>query len=139
MVICFLHLTGFTPGDSTTIGDITVEAIAAYNTNKQFHPKSDNKIGFVLTVNGGRCRVYHAGDTDIIPEMKSAKPDIALVPVSGTYVMTAEEAAQATNDLIKPKSIAVPMHYGTIVGNEEDAKTFKDMVNICSVNILQKE
>jgi L-ascorbate metabolism protein UlaG (beta-lactamase superfamily) len=134
-----LSLTGLRPGDRTTIGNIPLEAIAAYNTNKQFHPKADNKIGFVITVNSGKHRIYHAGDTDIIPEMESAKPDIALVPVSGTYVMTAEEAARATNDLIKPKNIAVPMHYGTIVGSDKDAETFRDLVSVCTVNILQKE
>jgi L-ascorbate metabolism protein UlaG (beta-lactamase superfamily) len=90
-------------------------------------------------LSSGKHRIYHAGDTDIIPEMESAKPDIALVPVSGTYVMTATEAAQATNDLIVPKNIAVPMHYGTIVGSDKDAETFRDMVSVCTVNILQKE
>lgn len=134
-----LELKGVKPGDKITVGNIPVEAIPAYNTNKQFHPKRDNKVGFVITVDSGQCRIYHAGDTDVIPEMESVRPDIALVPVSGTYVMTAQEAAQAANDIIKPKQIAVPMHYGTIVGSNKDAESFRDMVNICSVNILQKE
>ena len=69
-------------------------------------------------------RIYHTGDTDIIPDMGQVNPDIALVPVSGTYVMTAEEAAQATNELIKPKKIAIPMHYNSIVGSVKDAETF---------------
>lgn len=134
-----LELEGVKSGDKTIAKHIPTEVIPAYNTNKQFHPKTDNKVGFIITVNEGRYRIYHAGDTDVIPEMESVRPDIAFVPVSGTYVMTAQEAAQAINELIKPKEIAVPMHYGTIVGNNNDAETFRDMVNICSVNILQKE
>ncbi len=78
--------------------------------------------------------VYHAADADFIPEMKSIKCDIALLPVSGTYVMTPEEAAEAAA-AINPK-IAVPMHYGAIVGSEEDAKRFKSLVKNCQVEII---
>jgi L-ascorbate metabolism protein UlaG (beta-lactamase superfamily) len=68
-------------------------------------------------------RIYHAGDTDFIPEMKDFKVDIALIPVSGTYVMTAEQAIKAALAM-KPK-LAIPMHYGAIVGDEKDALQFK--------------
>ena len=78
--------------------------------------------------------VYHAGDTDLIPEMKSIKCDIALLPVSGTYVMTAEEAAEAAA-AINPQ-IAVPMHYGAIVGSDDDARKFKSLVKNCKVEIV---
>ena len=78
--------------------------------------------------------VYFAGDTDFIPEMKSIRCDIALLPVSGTYVMTPEEAAEAAA-AINPK-IAVPMHYGAIVGTEADAEKFKSLVKNCQVEIL---
>lgn len=78
--------------------------------------------------------VYFAGDTDVIPEMKSIRCDIALLPVSGTYVMTAEEAAEAAK-IINPK-IAVPMHYGAIVGSDADAKKFKSLVKNCQVEII---
>ena len=125
------------PGEKTVVNDIAIEAIRAYNTNKKFHPKEDNKIGFVLGINN--YRIYHAGDTDIIPEMEGLKPDFALLPVSGTYVMTADEAAKATNEIIKPSKIAIPMHYGTIVGSKEDADRFKTLVNVCKVAILEKE
>ena len=81
-------------------------------------------------------RVYHAGDTDPIPEMKDIKTDIALLPVSGTYVMTPEEAAQAAT-MIKPK-LVIPMHYGTIVGSENDAHKFKQLTTI-QVQILKPE
>jgi L-ascorbate metabolism protein UlaG (beta-lactamase superfamily) len=130
-------ITVLRPGEKTVVKDVTIEAIRAYNTNKKFHPKEDNKIGFVIGINNHR--IYHAGDTDIIPEMEGMNPDFALVPVSGTYVMTAEEAAKATNEIIKPSKIAIPMHYGTIVGSKEDADRFKTLVKICKVVILDKE
>src|SRR5437667_349159 len=81
-------------------------------------------------------RIYHAGDTDAVPEMKGLKPDVALLPVSGTYVMNAEEAAQAAR-MVEPK-LAIPMHYGAIVGSEQDAHRFKQLAT-CEVQILQQE
>lgn len=112
------------PGDKLTLGSITVEAVPAYNTSKfrepgkVFHPKEDGKLGFIVTVKG--VRIYHAADTDHITEMKDMAPDIALLPVSGTYVMTAKEAAEATAS-IKPK-VAIPMHYASIVGSVKDGR-----------------
>jgi len=128
------------PGDKLAVGDITLEAVPAYNLNKfrepgkPFHPKEDGKVGFILSVKG--VRIYHAGDTDPIPEMKGFKTDVALLPVSGTYVMTPEEAAEAAR-MIKPK-LAIPMHYGTIVGSESDAEKFKQLAT-CQVQILKPE
>jgi|BEDMetMinimDraft_2_1075160.scaffolds.fasta_scaffold00025_9 L-ascorbate metabolism protein UlaG (beta-lactamase superfamily) len=115
------------PGDELSFDLIKVKAVNAYNVNKfrapgvVFHPKEDNKVGYVVTF--GETSIYHAGDTDHIPEMKNLKPTIALLPVSGTYVMTKEEAIEAAKD-IKPK-IVIPMHYGTIVGSEADAEYLK--------------
>ncbi len=109
------------PGDTLEVGGVRIEAVRAYNTNKKFHPKDNNWVGFVFTIGGKR--IYHAGDTDRIPEMKEIKSDIALLPVSGTYVMTALEAVQAALD-IKP-GLAIPMHYGgPVIGTLEDAKSF---------------
>ena len=128
------------PGDKLTLGNVTVEAVPAYNTNKfrepgkVFHPKEDGKLGFIVTVKG--VRIYHAADTDHINEMRDMAPDIALLPVSGTYVMTAKEAAEAAAS-IKPK-IAIPMHYAAIVGSVKDAEEFKKLAK-CEVKILQKE
>ena len=110
------------PGDRITAGGIAVEAVPAYNTDKKFHPKADGKLGFVITVEG--VRIYHAGDTDKIPEMKKLKADIALLPVSGTYVMTAAQAVEAA--LVLKPAVAIPMHYGAIVGSEDDAKKFAE-------------
>jgi len=128
---------GVKPNDKLTSQNIPLEVVSAYNTNKKFHPKADGKVGFVFTVSSHR--MYHAGDTDLIPEMESIKPDIAFVPVSGTYVMTAKEAAQAVNELIRPKRIVIPMHYGAIVGNEKDAKNFRELVTICETKILGRD
>ncbi|MEM2140736.1 MAG: MBL fold metallo-hydrolase [Nitrososphaera sp.] len=125
------------PGDRLTVKDVAVEVLAAYNTNKDFHPKADGKVGYVMTLGG--LRIYHTGDTDIIPEMEHARPDVALVPVSGTYVMTADEAAKATDERIKPKMLAIPMHYASIVGTEDDARRFKGLVKACPVEILSRE
>jgi L-ascorbate metabolism protein UlaG (beta-lactamase superfamily) len=130
------EITGVGPGEKLNFQNITIETIAAYNTNKEFHPKKDRKVGFIITING--IRIYHTGDTDEIPEMENINPHIALTPVSGTYVMTAEEAARAVNNLIKPK-MTIPMHYNSIVGTREDAVRFSEMVTVCPTKILDQE
>lgn len=128
------------PGEKIKVGDLSIEAVPAYNVNKfrepgkVFHPKEDGKLGFILTVNG--VRLYHAGDTDHIPEMKNIRADIAMLPVSGTYVMTVQEAAEAVKSL-NPK-VVIPMHFGAIVGSRQDAETLKGLVKV-EVKILEKE
>ncbi|MFH1057280.1 MAG: MBL fold metallo-hydrolase [Pseudomonadota bacterium] len=124
------------PGQSIEAAGCQVTGVPAYNTNKQFHPKQNAWLGFVVTVDG--VSIYHAGDTDFIPEMKGLDVDIALLPVSGTYVMTADEAAQAAL-AIKPK-VAVPMHYGAIVGEDADARAFAQaLAGQVAVKVLAKE
>jgi L-ascorbate metabolism protein UlaG (beta-lactamase superfamily) len=130
------------PGEEKTINGVKIRAINAYNidkinpdTKRPFHPKEDNKVGFLIDIKG--ITIYHTGDSDLIPEMSDLRPEVLLVPVSGTYVMTAKEAAQAV-EKIKPK-IAIPMHYGTLVGSENDAKEFRQLVKSCDVHILTKE
>lgn len=123
------------PGDSINILGIKISAVASYNTNKQFHPKSAHKLGFIADING--VKIYHAGDTDKIPEMANYACDVALLPVSGTYVMTAKEAAEAAL-IIKPK-VAIPMHYADIVGTKLDAEEFRDLLKgKIEVKILRK-
>jgi len=124
-----------TPGRSVMIGNINIEAVPAYNTNKSFHPKDNEWNGYVVDVNSKR--IYHSGDTDSIPEMSSLKHiAVALIPVSGTYVMTAEEAAKAVESF-EPK-LAIPMHYDAIVGSRGDAEEFKRLSKV-PVEILEKE
>lgn len=117
------------PGERAEYGSIKFTATPAYNVNKfrapgqPFHPKQYEGVGFIIEL--GNIRVYHAGDTDNIPEIASYTPiDVALLPVSGTYVMTAEEAVEMVK-AIKPK-VAIPMHYGAIVGSSSDAKSFSE-------------
>jgi L-ascorbate metabolism protein UlaG (beta-lactamase superfamily) len=124
------------PGDRLHVKGVDIEVGPAYNTNKDFHPKKAGMLSFVITIDG--MRYYHAGDTDFIPEMKDLNVDIAFLPVSGTYVMTSTEAAEAAR-AIKPK-IAIPMHYAAIVGTEEDAINFKKTLDgEIQVVILPKE
>ena len=117
------------PGDTVVIDGVTVAAVPAYNVDKfkapgqVFHARGDGKLGFVLEMDGRRY--YHAGDTDRIPEMAAINVDVAFLPVSGTYVMTAEEAAEACGAI--DAIVVVPMHYGTIVGSIDDAQRFADL------------
>lgn len=123
------------PGDIAEYSGIGIAAVPAYNTDKHFHPKAAEHVGYILTIAGEK--LYFAGDTDHIPEMKDFACDVALLPVSGTYVMTADEAVKAA-EVISPE-IAIPMHYGSgVVGTLEDALRFQEL---CStrVMILQAE
>lgn len=109
------------PGESLELDGIKIRTVPSYNTDKDFHPRANAWLGFIVEVEGGA--IYHAGDTDFIPEMKDFEVDIALLPVSGTYVMTSEQATKAAI-AVNPK-LAIPMHYGAIVGDEKDAADFK--------------
>jgi L-ascorbate metabolism protein UlaG (beta-lactamase superfamily) len=127
-------ITEIAAGETKTVAGIKVKAVPAYNTDKTFHPKEDGKVGFIFTV--GDVTYYHAGDTDVIPEMTGLAPDVALLPVSGTYVMTADEAAKAAR-AIRPK-VAVPMHYGAIVGSDADAKKFAQLLEGSGIKVVIK-
>ena len=130
------NVTVVKPGDTLTLAGVNIQVVNAYNLNKKFHPKKNEGLGFIVTLEG--IRVYHAGDTDCIPEMKTIEADIALLPVSGTYVMTAQEACEAAL-AINPK-VAIPMHYGSVVGDETDAKAFRDhLKGKIGVRILPKK
>ena len=108
------------PNKNYMVQGIKFETISAYNTNKTFHPKENGWVGYIIIING--IRYYIAGDTDITEENKQVKCDVAFVPVGGTYTMDFKEAAQLINE-IKPK-IAIPIHYGSVVGTEQDAIDF---------------
>lgn len=113
------------PNKEYEIDGIKFETIPAYNINKQFHPKNNNWIGYIIEIKG--IRYYIAGDTDITPENSKVECDVALVPVGGTYTMTYKEAAELINK-IKPK-VAIPIHYGSIVGTNQDAKRFVELLD----------
>ena len=108
------------PNKNYMVQGIKFETISAYNTNKTFHPKENGWVGYIIIING--IRYYIAGDTDITEENKQVKCDVAFVPVGGTYTMNFKEAANLINE-IKPK-IAIPIHYGSVVGTEQDAIDF---------------
>ncbi len=111
-------------GESRNIGGLDIDTVPSYNINKAFHAKGAGWVGYIVTVDGKR--VYIAGDTDATSEAKSVKCDIALVPIGGTYTMNAKEAADLVNT-IKPE-VAIPVHYGGIVGSPKDAQTFAGLV-----------
>lgn len=125
-------------------GNVKINALHSYNVDKSFHPKEELWLGYLIKMED--VLIYHAGDTDVIPEMQKltgykqpGKKFIALLPVGGRFTMSAEEAANAAK-IIKP-TLAIPMHYGSIVGTEEDAKEFVELCKEEGINaeILQKE
>ncbi|MBQ9156292.1 MAG: MBL fold metallo-hydrolase [Eubacterium sp.] len=113
------------PGDEIELSGIRIKAVPAYNKLKPFHPKHNKWIGYLVTMNG--TSYYVAGDTDVLKELGSLTCDVALLPVGGTYTMTAKEAAKLVNE-VKPKA-AIPTHYGNIVGSPEDGETFAKLVD----------
>lgn len=114
---------------------IKFETIPAYNTNKAFHPKENEWVGYIIEIKG--IRYYIAGDTDITEENRKVKCDVALVPVGGTYTMDFKEAAQLINE-IKPK-IAVPTHYEDVVGTKQDATDFIRLLHPITKGIILKK
>lgn len=109
------------PEEKINISEIEIESFPAYNIEENYHKRDAGGLGFIFTVSGKK--IYHAGDTDVIPEMFNIRNcDIALLPVSGTSVMNADEAARAAM-IIKP-ALAIPMHYGFSSGTIEDANRF---------------
>jgi L-ascorbate metabolism protein UlaG (beta-lactamase superfamily) len=113
--------TALKPGESLEIDGVKIAGVPAYNVEKEFHPKENNWLGFVIQLDG--VSVYYAGDTDAVEEMKGLKNiDIAFLPVGGTFTFGPEEAAEAANGF-SPKK-AIPYHWGDIVGNRKDAQKF---------------
>lgn len=124
--------TAVSPGDTAGAGEVTIEAVPAYNVGTSFHPKSNGWCGAIVTIGG--ARVYFAGDTDLIPEMDDlADIHLALLPVGGTYTMDAREAADAAARI--GCQHAVPCHWGEVVGDESCAAAFRDAAG-CAVTVI---
>lgn len=125
------------PGKKLEIKGVKIKAVAAYNLNKQFHQKSKGWVGYIIDTAAGK--IYHAGDTDQIPEMDDIEADIVLLPVGGTYTMDAKEAHRSALK-IRPR-LAIPMHYGEVAGSRRDAEEFKALCekNGIEAEILDKE
>jgi L-ascorbate metabolism protein UlaG (beta-lactamase superfamily) len=115
--------TGLLPGQTLEAAGVSITGVASYNTNKSNHPKSNQWLGFLIEIGG--LRIYYAGDTDVTPEMEALKNiDVAILPVGGTYTMTATEAATATHNF-RP-ALSIPSHWGRNVGTITDAQRFAD-------------
>ena len=112
------------PNNSYELLGIKFDTVPAYNLESQYHPKENNWVGYILEYND--IHYYIAGDTDLTPETKTVSCDVAFVPVGGRYTMNAKEAASLVNT-IEPQ-IAIPTHYGNIVGTRDDAELFKKLV-----------
>ena len=132
------------PGQELEFGDVKFYALPAYNIDKHFHPKDEQGVGYIIKLDG--VVIYHAGDTDVIPEMQKltgykqqGKEFVALLPIGGRFTMSAEEAAEAAK-IIKP-TLAIPMHWGALIGTKSDAQEFVDLCTENGINaqILDKE
>ncbi len=130
------HIITVKPKKQYIVEGIKFETIPAYNINKELHPKENKWIGYIIELNG--IKYYIAGDTDITEENKKVRCDVAFVPVGGTYTMNFKEASSLVNK-IKPK-MAIPIHYGSIVGTKQDAINFLKLLNPeIKSKILMKE
>jgi L-ascorbate metabolism protein UlaG (beta-lactamase superfamily) len=114
---------GLAPGKTMEIKSVKITGVPAYNVKKKFHPQVQQWLGYLVEVDG--IKLYHAGDTDCIPEMKDLGPDIALLPIGGLFTMNAKEAVHAA-EMIKPR-VVVPMHYGFIPGTKGAGRKFAKM------------
>lgn len=122
------------PNKKYNINNIEFETTYAYNQNKNFHPKENNWVGYIINLDGEKY--YIAGDTDNIPEIQNIEADIAFLPIGGTYTMNYKEAAKLAN-IIKAE-IVIPTHYGCIVGEKEEAQKFANLVENKKVEIKIK-
>lgn len=118
-----LHL--LKPGESLAVKELNIISLPAYNKRKPFHPKRNAWLGYLVAMDG--IRYYVSGDTDAVKEIQTVNCDVALVPIGGTFTMTAKEAAELINQ-IKP-SVTIPTHYGSIVGKAEDAEEFRKLID----------
>ena len=112
------------PGEARKIDGLAFETVPAYNTLKPFHPKGAEWVGYIVNDRG--TRIYIAGDTDATKEGREVKCDVALVPIGGTYTMDAKKAAAFINE-IRP-AVAIPVHYGEIVGDFQDGEVFASLI-----------
>jgi len=122
------------PNNKYKVQDINFETVYSYNMNKNFHPKENNWVGYIIELN--EIKYYIAGDTDNIDEIQDIKCDIAFIPIGGTYTMNSKEAAELANKI--DTKVVVPTHYGELVGTKEDLDEFIKLVNNKEINVLIK-
>ncbi len=121
------------PKETKNVNGISFNTVPAYNIGKNFHPKSNNWLGYVLTINN--TTYYIMGDTDALEENEKIECDVLLIPIGGTYTMDAKEATEFTNK-INPK-VVIPIHYGLVVGTKQDLEIFKSQLNK-NINVEEK-
>ena len=132
--ISFKEYIYLNPFDEKNIDNIVIKTIPAYNINKEFHPRTNNWLGYVVTINN--VTYYIAGDTDKTKEAESVKCDIALIPIGGHFTMNTDEAAELIK-IISPK-IVIPTHYGSIIGNITDGKKLKESLSDTNIAVIEK-
>ena len=124
---------GIAPGQAETIGGVKVTGVPSYNVKKRFHPKSESWLGYVVEVDG--VRVYHAGDTDPLPEMAGLRPDIALLPVGGMVTMNWRAAAELSRTL--GATLSIPMHFSMMIGGRKAGERFAAAVGAGGLVLLR--
>ena len=128
-------VTPVAPGESHDVAGVRFTTVPAYNTAEERlekHPKANRWVGYVLELSGSSY--YHAGDTDHAPELDEVKTDVAFLPIGGTYTMDVPEAAGLARS-ISPR-VAVPMHFGFVVGSASDGERFRAAAAPIPVEIL---
>jgi L-ascorbate metabolism protein UlaG (beta-lactamase superfamily) len=124
------------PGDAVEVAGVRIQAVPAYNVVEerlQMHPKANRWVGYLLELDGHTY--YHAGDTDHLPELEPLRTDVAFVPIGGTYTMDVPQASALVRAMA-PK-LAVPMHYGFVVGSRTDAARFAEEAAPVEVRTLE--
>ncbi len=122
------------PFDEIDIDDIKVKTIPAYNLEKPFHPRSNNWLGYIITINN--ITYYVAGDTDATKEMEDIKTDIAFIPIGGHFTMDVNEAVEVIKKM--KVNTVIPIHYGSIIGNITDGKDLKEKLSNTNINVVEK-
>lgn len=122
------------PFDETNLDNINIKTIPAYNNEKQFHPRANNWLGYIITIDN--TAYYIAGDTDVTEENKNVKCDIAFIPIGGHFTMNVEEATELIIK-INPK-IVIPIHYGSIIGEPTYGKILKEKLSDTNIEVIEK-
>jgi L-ascorbate metabolism protein UlaG (beta-lactamase superfamily) len=116
-------VTAVAPGDTVEVSGVKIQAVPAYNIVEERldkHPKANNWVGYVLTL--ADHTYYHAGDTDHLPELESLRTNVAFLPIGGFFTMDPDEAAGLARAM--GPDLAVPMHYGFVIGSPSFADQF---------------
>jgi L-ascorbate metabolism protein UlaG (beta-lactamase superfamily) len=129
-------VTAVAPGETHDVAGVRFSTVPAYNVEEErleMHPKANRWVGYVLELEGRSY--YHAGDTDHTPELDALRTDVAFLPIGGTYTMDVDQAAGLARSIAP--SLAVPMHYGFVVGSAGDGERFAEAAAPVRVEVLE--